>query len=108
MRMLLVASVSNIILILFYFRALVFPGWSKRCRYRYSHLLAHRLPLCSDFYRRGKGIFSLDFRRFALRWQQLKEIISVGAPASLNQSFLSFSLLIFNFILMQLPQETLL
>ena len=106
MRMLLVASISNIILDPFFIFGLwFFPrlevkgaaiatalAWVLGCLY------------ALDYYRRGKGIFRLDFRRFTLRWQPLREIFSIGVPASLNQSFLSLSLLFFNYILMRLPQ----
>lgn len=105
MRMLLVASITNIILDPFFIFGLwFFPrlevkgaaiatgiSWVIGCLY------------AMDYYRRGKGIFDLDFRRFALRRQQLAEILSVGVPASFNQSFLSLSLFFFNFILMQMP-----
>lgn len=106
MRMLLVASICNIILDPFFIFGLwFFPrlevkgaaiatdiSWVVGCLY------------ALDFYRRGKGIFRLNFRRFVLRWQHLKEIVSIGFPASFNQSFLSLSLLFFNYILMKLPQ----
>lgn len=106
MRMLLVASISNIILDPFFiFGIWFFPrlevkgaaiataiSWVIGCLY------------ALDYYRRGKGIFSLDFRRFTLGWQHLKEIVTVGLPASMNQGFLSLSLLFFNYILMRLPQ----
>lgn len=106
MRMLLAASISNIILDPFFIFGLwFFPrlevkgaavataiSWVIGCLY------------ALDYYRRGKGIFNLDFRHFTLRWQHLKEILAIGLPASLNQSFLSLSLLFFNYILMQLPQ----
>ena len=110
MRMLLVASISNIILDPFFIFGLwFFPrlevkgaaiatgiSWAIGCLY------------ALEYYRRGKGIFNLDFRRFALRRQHLMEIISVGAPASLNQSFLSLSLFFFNYILMRLSQGNIL
>ena len=105
MRMLLVASITNIILDPFFiFGIWFFPrlevkgaaiatgiSWVVGCLY------------ALDYYRRGRGIFNLDFRRFTLRRQQLAEILTVGLPASLNQSFLSLSLFCFNFILMRLP-----
>lgn len=105
MRMLLVASISNIILDPFFiFGIWFFPrlevkgaaiataiSWVIGCLY------------ALDYYRRGKGIFNLDFSRFTLGWQHLQEIVTVGVPASMNQGFLSLSLLFFNYILMRLP-----
>jgi putative MATE family efflux protein len=106
MRMLLVASISNIILDPFFIFGLwFFPrlevkgaaiatalSWVIGCLYAF------------DYYRRGNGIFRLDFRGYFPRWQHLREILSVGLPASFNQGFLSLSLFFFNYILMLLPQ----
>lgn len=106
MRMLLISSVSNIVLDpLFIFGPWFFPrmeiegaalatalAWLIGCLY------------ALDYYRRGKGIFNLNFRGFSFQYRYVRDTIAVGFPASLTQGFLSISLFVFNRILMLLPQ----
>ncbi len=106
MRMLLISSISNIVLDpLFIFGPWFFPrleiqgaalatalAWLIGCLY------------ALDYYRRGKGIFTLDFRRFSFQFRYVRDTIAVGFPASLTQGFLSISLFLFNRILMLMPQ----
>lgn len=106
MRMLLISSISNIVLDpLFIFGPWIFPrlevqgaalatalAWLIGCLY------------ALDYYRRGKGIFNLNFRGFSFRLRYVRDTIAVGFPASLTQGFLSITLFIFNRILMLMPQ----
>ncbi len=106
MRMLLISSITNIVLDPFFiFGIWFFPrmevqgaavataiSWLVGCLY------------ALDYYRRGKGIFNLDFRGFSFQFNYVRDIIQVGIPASLTQGFLSIALLLFNRILMIMPQ----